>query len=129
MTVELGPGAEVRARWDDFEVLTDQPPAFGGQNKAPAPFELFLASLATCAGFYVSSFCQARHISIEGLTLVQRAVPDPDGQGKDAIELEINLPPDFPPRYEKAVVRVANQCTVKKALLNPPEIRLSAKKV
>ena len=128
MKVELGPGAEVRARWDDFEVLTDQPPSFGGQGKAPAPFDLFLASLATCAGFYVLSFCQARHISTEGLTLVQRTVPDPEGQGNDAIELEINLPPDFPPRYEKAVVRVANLCTVKKALMKPPEIRLSARR-
>ncbi|MCF8031595.1 MAG: OsmC family protein [Desulfarculaceae bacterium] len=128
MRVELGPGAEVRALWDKFEVKTDQPPSFGGQNSAPAPFDLFLASLATCAGFYVLSFCQTRRISTEGLYMVQRTVPDPEGQGNDAIEMEIILPPEFPARYEKAVVRVANQCTVKKALMKPPEIRLSAKR-
>ena len=128
MKVELGPGQQVRAFWDDFEVITDQPENQGGQNSAPAPFDLFLASLATCAGYYVLAFCEARRISTEGLTLRQTTVPDPEGQGNDAIEMVITLPPDFPERYEKAVVRVANMCTVKKAIMNPPEIRLSAKR-
>ncbi len=123
MKVELGPGMRVTALWDDFQVVTDQPESLGGQRGAPAPFELFLASLATCAGFYVSSFCQVRKIPIEGLSLVQRALPDSEGQGRDLIELEIILPPEFPKRYEKAVKRVADMCTVKKAILNPPQMR------
>jgi ribosomal protein S12 methylthiotransferase accessory factor len=34
-------------------VKTDQPVTAGGSNNAPAPFDLFLASLATCSGIYV----------------------------------------------------------------------------
>ncbi len=128
MKVALGPGMLVRALWDEFEVVTDQPPSLGGEASEPAPFDLFLASLATCAGFYVLSFCQVRRIPTDDIVLVQRTVPDPEGKGNDAIELEIILPPEFPKRYEKAVVRVADQCTVKKALVKPPEIRLTARR-
>jgi ribosomal protein S12 methylthiotransferase accessory factor len=32
------------------------------------------------------------------------------------------VPPDFPSKYHKALVRAANTCSVKKTLSNPPEI-------
>ena len=115
-------GKKVAARMGEFEILTDQPVKFGGQGSAPEPFALFLASLATCAGYYVLAFCQTRKIPTEGLKLVQRIVSDPEGKKPAAIHLDITVPPELPPKYDKAVVRVANQCAVKKALGNPPEI-------
>src|SRR5689334_21006236 len=53
-------------------IRTDQSPAHGGGGRAPEPFELFLASLATCAGAYVAGFCRARDLSTAGIALVQR---------------------------------------------------------
>ena len=53
---------------------------------------------------------------------MQRIVSDPEGKKPAAIHLDITVPPELPPKYDKAVVRVANQCAVKKALGNPPEI-------
>ncbi len=127
MKISLGPEHQVRARWENFEVITDQPASHGGQGLAPSPFELFLASLATCAGYYVMSFCRSRDIPVENLGLAQRLVPTEDGKDIAAIELEVVLPPEFPAKYEKAVLRAAGMCRVKKTILNPPEMRLSAR--
>ena len=34
----------------------------GGDGTAPEPYDLFLASIGTCAGVYVVIFCQERGI-------------------------------------------------------------------
>jgi ribosomal protein S12 methylthiotransferase accessory factor len=99
-------------------IHADQPPATGGDDSAPSPFDLFLASLATCAGYYVLAFCQARGIPTDGLALVER----PDA---GHIELEIQLPPGFPDRYRDAIVRAAETCKVKKLLAHPPSIHVT----
>ena len=44
----------------------------GGNGSAPPPFDLFLASLATCAGIYVLGFCEKRSIPHDGIRLEQR---------------------------------------------------------
>jgi ribosomal protein S12 methylthiotransferase accessory factor len=43
-----------------------------------------------------------------------------------SMNIEIRLPDGFPKKYEKAVVRAADLCAVKKHLVEPPEIRLYA---
>jgi ribosomal protein S12 methylthiotransferase accessory factor len=98
--------------------------AHGGQGSAAEPFDLFLASLGTCAGIYVLGFCQARGISTEGIELRQHSDFE-NGQLK-RVRLEIVLPESFPPKYQQAVVRAAEGCKVKKVLAAPPEITVTA---
>jgi ribosomal protein S12 methylthiotransferase accessory factor len=71
-------GKRVDAQVGAFTIRTDQPTEGGGEGSAPAPYDLFLASLATCAGIYVLGFCQARGIPTDGLALTQRHELDPD---------------------------------------------------
>ncbi len=52
--LRLLPGDE--QDFDDFPIATDQPIADGGMQTAPSPFDLFRASLATCAGYCVAAF-------------------------------------------------------------------------
>jgi ribosomal protein S12 methylthiotransferase accessory factor len=47
---------------------------------------------------------------------------DPSSGLVSRIDLDIQLPPDFPERYRAAVIRAAEQCTVKKHLEHPPVI-------
>ena len=55
----------------------DRPAAArGGTTPPPAPFELFLASIATCMGYYALRFCQERGIATEGLGLSLETVRD-----------------------------------------------------
>ena len=93
---------------------TDQPGGQGGEGSAVAPFDLFLASLATCAGLYVLGFCQARGISTDGVGLRQYVEVDPATKLPSRIHLELSLPASFPVKYRDAIVRAADGCKVKK---------------
>ena len=115
-------GKKVDAEFAGYRVRTDQPIEQGGSGSAPAPFDLFLASLATCAGLYVLGFCQARGIPTEGMTLVQHNRFEPVSHRLEGVELDIGLPPSFPAKYREAVARAAESCKVKKTLGAPPTI-------
>lgn len=90
-------------------------------GSAPAPFGLFLASIGTCAGIYVLSFCQQRGLPTDNIKIVQRMRSNPMTRMIENIELDIQVPPDFPDKYKDAVIRSAELCAVKKHLENPPE--------
>jgi len=77
---------------------------------APTPFATFLASIGTCAGIYVLGFCQQRGIPTQGIKIVQRMHGDRATGLIGQIDLEIQLPPDFPEKYKPAVIRSAEQC-------------------
>ena len=62
-------GKRVDAPFDGCVLHTDQSPEHGGQGAAPEPYDLFLASLATCAGAYGLGLCQARGLSTALMTL------------------------------------------------------------
>lgn len=124
--VDFPGGARVDAHFGTFTIHTDQAVQDGGEGSAPSPFDLFLASTAACAGFYVQRFCRQRGIATEALRLTQRLEVDPATGHVVKLLLEIQLPPDFPPKYQAAVVRAAEQCTVKKHLEHPPVFEVVA---
>ncbi len=114
------PGEErVDARLGDMVIPTNQ------DGSAPAPFGLFLASIGTCAGIYVLSFCRQRGIPTENIRIVQRMYSNPLNRMIEKIELDIQVPPDFPDKYREALIRSANQCAVKKHLEQPPAFEVS----
>ena len=41
------------------------------------------------------------------------------------VALEIQVPPTFPEKYKDALIRSAEQCTVKKHLENPPKFSVT----
>jgi putative redox protein len=117
-------GKSVDATVGSHVIHTDQAIQHGGQGTGPEPYDLFLASLATCAGLYVLVFCQARGIPTDELQLVQENVID-DGK-LQRIVLRVLLPPNFPEKYVAAVRAAASGCRVKKTLLAPPEVEVIA---
>jgi ribosomal protein S12 methylthiotransferase accessory factor len=124
MEITFPGGVQVNAQFNGFEVATDQPEKNGGQNSAPSPFDFFLASLGTCAGFFALRFCQQRELSTEGLRLQLTSDRNVETKRLDRVEITMQLPKDFPEKYRSAIIRATDQCAVKKALLDPPEIEL-----
>ncbi|HNW76092.1 MAG TPA: OsmC family protein [Bacteroidales bacterium] len=109
-------GVKVQAHLADFDITTDQPVKAGGEASAPTPFMLFLASLATCAGYYVKAFCDSRKISTEGITLSMDTETDPVEKMLGMIVIRIHVPADFPEKYDQAVINAAATCAVKRHL-------------
>lgn len=128
MQVSFPGGMKVNAEYKGFTIRTDQPSTSGGEGSAPSPFDLFIASLGTCAGFYVLRFCQERGISMEGIQVSLSTVRNPDTRMIARMDIDVDLPAGFPDKYVNAVVGAANQCTIKKHLADPPEIRVNSRK-
>jgi len=124
--VTLPGGSRVDALYRGFTIRTDQPVAAGGTNSAPSPFDLFLGSLATCAGYYVLSFCQERKIPAEGITLTMTTEKTPSSKLITKVAIAIHLPAGFPEKYKTAVIRAAGSCAVKAHLAFPPDFEITA---
>ncbi|HEY9186489.1 MAG TPA: OsmC family protein [Ignavibacteria bacterium] len=124
MEITLEGGAKVNAKYKNHVIKTDQPIEGGGEDSAPAPFDLFLASIGTCAGIYVKSFCDQRGLPTDNIKIIQSMSYNPSLRLIDKISLEIKLPADFPEKYKDAVINAANLCAVKKHLAHPPEINV-----
>ncbi len=123
MVVSFPGGKRVDASFDVFTVETDQPVDEGGGGSAPAPFDLFMASLATCAGIYVLGFCQNRDIPTDGIRVVQRLERNQEKK-IEVVSISIEVPPEFPEKYHAALVRSAAKCAVKKMMESPPEFKI-----
>lgn len=129
MEITFPGGKKVDANFKGFTIKTDQSIYGGGENSAPGPYDLFLASIGTCAGIYVLSFCQQRNIPTENIKIIQKLLPDETGRGIGTIALEIQVPDDFPEQYEDAVIRSADLCAVKKTIQNPPKFDIYTKNI
>ena len=124
MTITFPGGLGVNAAFKDFTVRTDQAVEHGGGGSAPEPFDLFLASLGTCAGLYALRFCQQRGIDTQGLGLLLETERESDGKHLALIRLEIGLPAGFPEKYREAIVRAVDQCAVKRHVVDPPRFEV-----
>ena len=126
MNITFPGGKRVDASAGSVTIASDQSAESGGEGSAPEPYTLFLASLGTCAGIYVLRFCQSRGLSTEGLALTQTMEWDEAAHKLSRVRLDIHLPRGFPDKYRDAVIRAADQCAVKRTILEPPEFIVTA---
>jgi ribosomal protein S12 methylthiotransferase accessory factor len=126
MQINFPGGKRVSSTYKGFSVDTDQPKSEGGDDSAPEPYDLFLASIGTCAGVYIVYFCESRDIPTADMKMTLRFDRNEKTNLMETIAIDIHLPPGFPPKYHKAVIRAAQMCTVKRNLVHPPEIVVTA---
>jgi len=129
MEVTFDGGKVITAHINGHSIKTDQPVKLGGENSAPSPFELFLAAIGTCAGIYVKSFCEQRNIPSDKIKIIQTMESDNQAGIPTNINMDIQLPTDFPDKYKDAVISSAELCKVKKTLANPPKFKIITTKV
>jgi ribosomal protein S12 methylthiotransferase accessory factor len=125
MQITFPGGKKVAAQWHGFEIMTDQP-APVGEGTAPTPFDLFLASLGTCAGIFALGFIQSRGLSAEGLGIAVNFERDETTHLLSKTVMKITPPKDFPAKYLPALVKAAEQCLVKRTMDNPPAFEITA---
>jgi putative redox protein len=117
-------GLRVDAHIAGHTVPTDQREKHGGTDTASPPFDLFLASIATCMGFYALRFCQQRQIDTSELQLTLETEKSPETEMVSVIRSRLRLPAEFPAKYLPAIERSLDQCAVKKHLFDPPRFEI-----
>jgi ribosomal protein S12 methylthiotransferase accessory factor len=121
ISVTLEEGKKVATRIGSHTIVTDQPTKYGGADSAPAPYDLFLASIATCAGFFVKSYCDNKGVDSAGIDLVFKPQVDEKTKQVTGFITVIRVPPSVPETMHSALQRAAQQCAVKKTIKNQPE--------
>jgi ribosomal protein S12 methylthiotransferase accessory factor len=120
LKVTLEGERRVAARVGNHVVVTDQPVKDGGNDTAPAPYDLFMASIATCAGFYVQSYCQNKNIDCSGIEITMAPQRETENGPISGFVTTIHVPASLPERLHPVLKKVAAQCAVKKTILNAP---------
>ncbi|MCU0473921.1 MAG: OsmC family protein [Bacteroidales bacterium] len=129
MEITFDGGKVITAHTHGHSIMTDQPIDNGGTNIAPAPFDLFMASIGTCAGIYVKSFCDNRKIPTDGIKIIQTSEFNKETGLPVNIKIDIQVPATFPGKYKNSLINVAELCKVKKTITNPPNFEVTTSTV
>lgn len=117
-----------RTRFDivgqEHTVVTDQPTEDGGNDTGMSPVELFVGSLASCVGYFVSRYCVRHQIPCEGLTIDVRWSMAEQPHRVGAVELALHLPTELAPSHQEKLLKVAHGCTVHQSLAVPPKVQV-----
>ena len=128
ISVEHKGGCAFTASVRQYTIDADSPPGSDDCTDAgPTPPEIMVASLATCVGLYVTRYLRRAGIQHEGFTVDAAFQMAEDPHRIGSIAIDVNLPEDLPEGRKKAVLRVAEQCTIHSTLLHPPEISIEIK--
>jgi putative redox protein len=125
MTVTLLEKVKFEAELRGHKLIVDQPKEDGGTNAGMTPVELFVASLASCVGYYATVFCQRRKISPEGMRVGAdwKMAEEPHRIG--AIEIKITLPAKLGEKEKAGLLRMVEGCTVHNTMRHMPDIKMN----
>ena len=105
-------------------VVTVDQPAPGGDDTAPTPTELFVASLAGCVAFYAQRYLVRHDLPLEGLAVRAHWTMAVRPARVASITVEVQLPEGVPPERRDALLAVASRCTLHNTLADPPDVAI-----
>jgi uncharacterized OsmC-like protein len=115
-------GDRYRIRIRGHDLVVDQPDT---GDAGPTPTELFVASLASCVGFYAGRFCARHGIDPAGLAVETDWVFAEDRPARVArIDVRLVLPLGFPDDKRERMHAVVDHCTVHNSIAQAPEIAI-----
>lgn len=128
------PGETMRVQWqadDRFDIrvrshtiTVDQPTDLGGDDLGPTPTELFIASLASCVGFYARRYLRRHHLDPAGLEVVTRFEMGTRPARVAVVDMEIVLSAEIPPERHAGLLAQAAHCTVHNSITHTPDIAI-----
>jgi putative redox protein len=116
-------GAKITTRiGEKFVIENDQPEPFG-EDRAPSPFDVFLASISACAAYFAQRYCRKWNLPHEGISVELTPVFTAQHVLTD-VQMKLKVPASFPREHLEGLLRNASACPVKKALAAPPSVTL-----
>ena len=123
MDVEFVTGESYEISVRDHRLVVDQPTDAGGQDAAPTPTELFVASLASCVAFYAGRYLTRHGVDRDGLGVSVEYEMATDRPARvAAVRLAVRAPAGLPPQRRHALNAVVSRCTVHNTLIQPPSV-------
>src|ERR1041384_1575479 len=109
-------------------LLVDQPVEDGGDDMGPSPVELFVASIASCAGFYAERFLKRRGMDPFGLRVSCDYLMADERPARVAwVGVSVCVPEPLTDQEHQVLERVLEHCTVKNSLESPPLLALEVR--
>ena len=106
-------------------ITVDQPIDVGGDDTAPTPTELLVASLASCVAFYARRYLARHGLDTNGLA-VHAAYELADRPARvAAMHVQLMVPPGVPESRLQPLLAVASHCTVHNTLTDPPRVSIT----
>jgi putative redox protein len=96
----------------DHSVLIDVPESMGGDDRAPQPPQLFIASLGSCIGAFVAQYCEKNGIDDEGMVVDISFDKADDPTRLVNLRATVKLPNGDCGARVRAIERVAQHCPV-----------------
>jgi uncharacterized OsmC-like protein len=125
MDVRFASGEAYEVAVRGHRVLVDQPADSGGEDSAPTPTELFVASLATCIAFYAGRYLTRHGFSRDGLGVSVDFDMAGDRPARvTVVRLTVRVPADLPTERRPALQAVVSHCTVHNSLTTPPDVTI-----
>jgi len=106
-------------------VRVDQPVKDRGEDTAPTPTELFVASLASCVAFYARRYLARHSLPNEGLSVAATFDMGSKPARVAGIDLRLIVPDGVPADRMDALLAVASHCTVHNTLSCEPEVSIT----
>lgn len=122
VTHQGGDKFEIAVR--DHRITVDQPTAMGGEDTAPTPTELFVASLASCVAFYARRYLSRHDLPIEGLRVETTYEMGTKPSRVSRFEVKVHLPAGVPEERHAALFAMVNHCTVHSTLHHEPDVSI-----
>jgi putative redox protein len=126
MDVVFRSGERYEVTLRGHRVTVDQPAALGGDDGAPTPTELFVASLATCVAFYAGRYLTRHGHSRQGLAVHTDFDMATDRPARvAAIRITVQVPEGLPTERRAALAAVTTHCTVHNSLTTTPKVTIT----
>jgi uncharacterized OsmC-like protein len=106
-------------------VRVDQPVKDRGEDTAPTPTELFIASLASCVAFYARRYLARHNLPTEGLAVEATFAMGAKPARVAGIDVRVIVPEGVPVERLDALLAVATHCTVHNTLASEPEVSVT----
>lgn len=105
-------------------LTVDQPIEDGGEDTAPTPTELFIASLATCVAHYARRYLSRHDLPVEGLGVTASFDMGKSPSRVSDVQLRVTVSDAVPAERRAALLAVASHCTVHNSLTHPPSVQV-----
>jgi uncharacterized OsmC-like protein len=126
ISAKLSAGLVVDISDGRHEWQADEPPAAGGTDVGPNPYELLLSSLAACTCITVAAYCRHKGLTLNSITATYefahvhaddcKDCDIPDKGFIETITSNVQIEGDFDEAQQKRLAQVARRCPVHKTL-------------